>query len=123
MADLCLDEYTSHGHCGVVSPDGTVDNDATIALYAQVAVAQAQAGAAVVAPSGMMDGQVAAIRVALDGAGFTDTIVLAYAAKYASGLYGPFREAVNVEIVGGGDRKGYQAGLPQPTRGVARSPR
>jgi porphobilinogen synthase len=108
MADLCLDEYTSHGHCGVLLPDGTVDNDATIALYAQVAVAQAQAGAAVVAPSGMMDGQVAAIRAALDGAGFTDTIILAYAAKYASGLYGPFREAVGVEIVGGGDRKGYQ---------------
>jgi porphobilinogen synthase len=108
MADLCLDEYTSHGHCGVVLPDGTVDNDATIALYAQVAVAQAQAGAAVVAPSGMMDGQVGAIRSALDQAGFTDTIILAYAAKYASGLYGPFRDAVGVEIVGGGDRKGYQ---------------
>lgn len=108
MADLCLDEYTSHGHCGVVLPDGTVDNDATIALYAQVAVAQAQAGAAVVAPSGMMDGQVGAIRDALDQAGFTDTIILAYAAKYASGLYGPFRDAVGVEIVGGGDRKGYQ---------------
>jgi porphobilinogen synthase len=89
-------------------PDGTVDNDATIALYARVAVAQAQAGAAVVAPSGMMDGQVAAIRVALDDAGFTDTIILAYAAKYASGLYGPFRDAVGVEIVEGGDRKGYQ---------------
>jgi porphobilinogen synthase len=108
MADLCLDEYTSHGHCGVLLADGTVDNDATIALYAQVAVAQAQAGAAVVAPSGMMDGQVGAIRVALDQAGFTDTIVLAYAAKYASGLYGPFRDAVGVEIVGGGDRQGYQ---------------
>jgi len=108
MADLCLDEYTSHGHCGVLLANGTVDNDATIALYAQVAVAQAQAGAAVVAPSGMMDGQVAAIRVALDQAGFTDTIILAYAAKYASGLYGPFRDAVGVEIVAGGDRKGYQ---------------
>jgi porphobilinogen synthase len=108
MADLCLDEYTSHGHCGVVLSDGTVDNDATIELYAKVAVAQAHAGAAVVAPSGMMDGQVAAIRSALDDAGFTDTIILAYAAKYASGLYGPFRDAVGVEIVGGGDRKGYQ---------------
>ena len=108
MADLCLDEYTSHGHCGVLLPDGTVDNDATIALYARVAVAQAQAGASVVAPSGMMDGQVAAIRAGLDDAGFTDTVILAYAAKYASGLYGPFRDAVSVEIVGGGDRKGYQ---------------
>ena len=108
MADLCLDEYTSHGHCGVLLADGTVDNDATIALYAKVALAQAQAGAAVVAPSGMMDGQVAAIREALDESGFSDTIVLAYAAKYASGLYGPFRDAVGVEIVGGGDRKGYQ---------------
>jgi porphobilinogen synthase len=108
MADLCLDEYTSHGHCGVLLADGTVDNDATIALYAQVALAQARAGAAVVAPSGMMDGQVAAIRAALDEAGFTNTIILAYAAKYASGLYGPFRDAVGVEIVGGGDRKGYQ---------------
>jgi porphobilinogen synthase len=108
MADLCLDEYTSHGHCGVVRPDGTVDNDATIELYGRVAVAQAQAGAAVVAPSGMMDGQVGAIRAALDGAGFEETVILAYAAKYASGLYGPFRDAVGVEIIGGGNRKGYQ---------------
>jgi porphobilinogen synthase len=108
MADLCLDEYTSHGHCGVLLSDGTVDNDATIELYAKVAVAQVEAGAAVVAPSGMMDGQVAAIRGGLDDAGFTDTVILAYAAKYASGLYGPFRDAVGVEIVGGGDRKGYQ---------------
>ena len=88
--------------------DGTVDNDATLELYARVALAQAEAGAAVVAPSGMMDGQVGAIRSALDGAGFDETIIMAYAAKYASGLYGPFRDAVGVEIVGGGDRKGYQ---------------
>ena len=108
MADLCLDEYTTHGHCGVLRRDGTVDNDATIELYGRVAVAQAEAGAAVVAPSGMMDGQVAAIRSALDSAGFEETIILAYAAKYASGLYGPFREAVGVEIAGGGDRKSYQ---------------
>jgi porphobilinogen synthase len=108
MADLCLDEYTSHGHCGVLGVDGTVDNDATIELYARVALAQARAGAAVVAPSGMMDGQVGAIRGALDAEGFTDTLILAYAAKYASGLYGPFREAVGVEIASGGDRKGYQ---------------
>ena len=108
MADLCLDEYTDHGHCGIVRADGTVDNDATIELYGRVAVAQAEAGAHVVAPSGMMDGQVAAIREALDGAGHTDTSILAYAAKYASALYGPFRDAVQVEIAGGGDRKGYQ---------------
>jgi porphobilinogen synthase len=108
IADLCLDEYTAHGHCGVLKRDGTVDNDATIELYARVAVAQVEAGAAVVAPSGMMDGQVGAIRRALDGAGYDETIILAYAAKYASGLYGPFREAVGVEIAGGGDRKAYQ---------------
>ena len=108
MADLCLDEYTDHGHCGIVRADGTVDNDATIELYGRVAVAQAEAGAHVVAPSGMMDGQVAAIREALDGACHTDTSILAYAAKYASALYGPFRDAVQVEIAGGGDRKGYQ---------------
>jgi porphobilinogen synthase len=108
MADLCLDEYTDHGHCGLVRPDGTVDNDRTVELYARVAVAQAEAGADVCAPSGMMDGQVAAIRAALDGSGHTETIVLAYAAKYASALYGPFRDAVDVTIAGGGDRKGYQ---------------
>ena len=108
MADLCLDEYTDHGHCGIVRADGTVDNDATIELYAKVAVAQADAGTDVCAPSGMMDGQVAAIRAALDGSGHDETIVLAYAAKYASALYGPFRDAVDVTIVGGGDRKGYQ---------------
>jgi porphobilinogen synthase len=108
MADLCLDEYTSHGHCGVLRRDGTVDNDATLELYAQTALAQATAGAAVVAPSGMMDGQVGAIRRALDDAGFEETVIMAYAAKYASALYGPFREAVGVEIANGGDRRGYQ---------------
>src|SRR6185295_6029828 len=108
FADLCLDEYTDHGHCGVLTPDGDVDNDATIDLYAQVALAQATAGADVVAPSGMMDGQVAAIRDALDEDGFESVAVLAYAAKYASALYGPFRDAVDVTIAGGGDRKGYQ---------------
>jgi porphobilinogen synthase len=108
IADNCLDEYTDHGHCGVVRDDGTVDNDATVELYARVALAQASAGADVVAPSGMMDGQVAAIRDALDGDGYIDTAILAYAAKYASALYGPFRDAVDVTIAGGGDRKGYQ---------------
>ena len=108
MADLCLDEYTDHGHCGVLTGAGEVDNDATIELYGEVAVAQAAAGADVVAPSGMMDGQVAAIRAALDSGGHGDTVILAYAAKYASALYGPFREAVDVTIAGGGDRKGYQ---------------
>ena len=108
MADNCLDEYTDHGHCGVLTAAGEVDNDATIELYARAAVAQADAGAHVVAPSGMMDGQVGAIRAALDGTGHGDTAVLAYSAKYASALYGPFRDAVDVRIVGGGDRKGYQ---------------
>jgi porphobilinogen synthase len=108
VADLCLDEYTEHGHCGLLAADGTVDNDATLERYGRVAVAQAAAGADLVAPSGMMDGQVAAIRAALDGAGHADTAILAYAAKFASVLYGPFREAVDVEIMGGGDRRGYQ---------------
>lgn len=108
IADLCVDEYTDHGHCGVLGPDGDVDNDATLGLYGRAAVAQATAGADVVAPSGMMDGQVAAIRSALDGAGHQGTPILAYSAKYASGLYGPFRDAVDVTIAGGGDRKGYQ---------------
>ncbi|MGH8981832.1 MAG: porphobilinogen synthase [Acidimicrobiales bacterium] len=107
MADLCLDEYTDHGHCGVLA-GGAVDNDATLERYARVAVAQATAGAHVVAPSGMMDGQVACIRQALDAAGHDEVAILAYAAKYASALYGPFREAVAVEIAGGGDRRGYQ---------------
>jgi porphobilinogen synthase len=93
MADLCFCEYTDHGHCGVVRKDGTIDNDATLQLAARTAVAQAKAGCDVVAPSGMMDGQVAAIRKALDSAGFTDTAILAYAVKYASAFYGPFRDA------------------------------
>ena len=108
MADLCLDEYTTHGHCGVLHEDTTVDNDATLEIYGRIAVAQAEAGAAVVAPSGMMDGQVGAIRRALDDAGFAQTVILAYAVKYASALYGPFREAVEVSIADGGDRHGYQ---------------
>jgi porphobilinogen synthase len=108
IADLCLDEYTDHGHCGILDSRGEVDNDLTLERYAEVAVAQAQAGAHVVAPSGMMDGQVAAIRTGLDAAGFPGVSILAYAAKYASALYGPFRDAVNVRIAGGGDRKGYQ---------------
>ena len=108
MADLCVDEYTSHGHCGIVGADGEVDNDATLEIYCKAAVAQAQAGANVVAPSGMMDGQVGAIRSALDDAGFENVAIMAYSAKYASALYGPFRDAVDVQIVGGGHRKGYQ---------------
>jgi porphobilinogen synthase len=108
VTDLCLDEYTSHGHCGVLAPDGTVDNDATLELYGRVAVAQAGAGADMVAPSGMMDGQVAAIRAALDRSGFSQVAILAYAAKYASALYGPFRDAVDVAIADGGDRRQYQ---------------
>jgi len=108
MSDLCVDEYTSHGHCGVLNKHGDVDNDATLDIYCRAALAQATAGAHVVAPSGMMDGQVGAIRAALDGAGFSDVAIMAYSAKYASGLYGPFRDAVDVQIQGGGNRKGYQ---------------
>ncbi len=108
MTDLCVDEYTDHGHCGIVDQHGNVDNDATLDLYVQAALAQARAGAQVVAPSGMMDGQVAAIRTALDAEHFHEVAILAYAAKYASGLYGPFRDAVDVEIADGGDRRGYQ---------------
>jgi len=108
MADLCLDEYTDHGHCGVLGSGGEVLNDPTLELYQRIALAQAAAGADVVAPSGMMDGQVAAIRAALDGDGRHDVAVLAYAAKYASALYGPFRDAVDVAIAGGGDRRAYQ---------------
>ena len=106
MSDVCLDEFTDHGHCGVLAPDGAVDNDATLELYAQMAVAQADAGAHVLGPSGMMDGQVGVIRNALDAAGHQDTAVLAYAAKYASAFYGPFREAVDSQLVG--DRRTYQ---------------
>jgi porphobilinogen synthase len=108
IADLCIDEYTDHGHCGVLDEHGDVDNDKTLEIYAAAALAQARAGAHVVAPSGMMDGQVGRIRAALDGEGFDGVAILAYSAKYASGLYGPFRDAVDVTIVGGGDRKGYQ---------------
>jgi porphobilinogen synthase len=108
ISDLCLDEYTDHGHCGLLDGRGEVDNDATLVAYGEVAVAQASAGAHFVAPSGMMDGQVAAIRAALDHSGHGDVGILAYAAKYASALYGPFRDAVDVSIAEGGDRKGYQ---------------
>jgi porphobilinogen synthase len=106
MSDLCLDEFTDHGHCGILDANGAVDNDATLAIYARMGVAQARAGAHVVAPSGMMDGQVGVIRQALDAAGFTDVAVLAYAAKYASAFYGPFREAVDSQLQG--DRRTYQ---------------
>jgi len=107
MADLCLCEYTDHGHCGPLTSAGEVDNDVTIARYADVAVAQARAGADVIAPSGMMDGQVGAIRAALDGGGFDDRAILAYAAKYASAFYGPFRDAAE-SIPAHGDRRSYQ---------------
>jgi porphobilinogen synthase len=107
MADLCLDEYTDHGHCGLLTDAGEVDNDATLERYASIAVAQARAGAHVVAPSGMMDGQVAAIRAALDGAGFGDVAICAYSAKYASGFYGPFRDAAECAPQFG-DRAAYQ---------------
>jgi porphobilinogen synthase len=108
MADLCLDEYTDHGHCGILGPTGEVLNDPTLELYQHIALTQAEAGADVVAPSGMMDGQVAAIRAALDGGGHDRVAILAYASKYASALYGPFRDAVDVTIAGGGDRRAYQ---------------
>ena len=106
MADTCLDEFTDHGHCGVLDDAGRVDNDATLALYQAMAVAQAEAGAHVVGPSGMMDGQVLAIREGLDAAGHTDTAILAYSAKYASAFFGPFREAVGSSL--SGDRRTYQ---------------
>jgi porphobilinogen synthase len=106
MADLCLDEFTDHGHCGVLDSRGRVDNDATVEIYAQMGVVQAESGAHVVGPSGMMDGQVGAIRTALDDAGHDETVILAYAAKYSSAFYGPFREAVDSSLQG--DRKTYQ---------------
>jgi porphobilinogen synthase len=106
MSDLCLDEFTDHGHCGVLADDGSVDNDATLALYAQMGIAQAEAGAHMVAPSGMMDGQIGVIRKALDAAGHQNVSVLAYAAKYAGAFYGPFREAVESTLQG--DRRQYQ---------------
>ncbi|RYY48727.1 MAG: porphobilinogen synthase [Actinomycetales bacterium] len=106
MADLCLDEFTDHGHCGVLDDHGRVDNDATLEIYGRMGVAQAEAGAHLVGPSGMMDGQVGVVRSALDAAGHTDVAILAYAAKYASAFYGPFREAVDSSLQG--DRKTYQ---------------
>lgn len=116
MADLCLDEFTDHGHCGVLDSSGAVDNDATLEIYAQMAVVQAEAGADVVAPSGMMDGQVAVIRQALDEAGHQDIPILAYAAKYASAYYGPFREAVDSQLQG--DRRQYQMDAPNRTEAL-----
>jgi porphobilinogen synthase len=106
MSDLCLDEFTDHGHCGLLADDGTVDNDATLRVYGEMAVAQAEAGAHLLGPSGMMDGQVGAIREALDRAGHLSTGILAYSAKYASAFYGPFRDAMESQLTG--DRKTYQ---------------
>ena len=106
MSDVCLDEFTDHGHCGVLTPSGAVDNDATVEIYAEMAVLHAAAGAHVVAPSGMMDGQVAAIRTALEAAGQLDVAIMAYGAKYASAFFGPFREAVASSLQG--DRQTYQ---------------
>jgi porphobilinogen synthase len=120
MADLCLDEYTDHGHCGILTPAGQVDNDATLERYASIAVAQAVAGVHVVAPSGMMDGQVAAIRTALDQAGFGEVAICAYSAKYASAFYGPFRDAAECAPQFG-DRASYQqdpAGVEEALREV-----
>jgi porphobilinogen synthase len=120
MSDLCLDEFTSHGHCGVLAPDGSVDNDATLVRYADMAVAQAAAGVHVVGPSGMMDGQVGVVRGALDAAGYTDVTILAYAVKYASAFFGPFREAVESALEG--DRRAYQqdpANIRESLREVA----
>ncbi|MFN8125433.1 MAG: porphobilinogen synthase [Candidatus Nanopelagicales bacterium] len=116
MADLCLDEFTDHGHCGVLTDTGAVDNDATLAQYAAMALAQARAGVDVVGLSGMMDGQVAAVRAALDDAGRSDVVLLAYAAKYASAWYGPFREAVDSALVG--DRRTYQQDPANRREGV-----
>ncbi len=106
MSDCCLDEFTDHGHCGVLAEDGSVDNDATLARYADMAVIQAESGAHMIGPSGMMDGQVGVIREALDKAGYVHTSILAYAVKYSSAFYGPFREAVDSQLTG--DRKTYQ---------------
>ncbi|MET7667171.1 porphobilinogen synthase [Micromonospora luteifusca] len=120
MSDLCLDEFTSHGHCGLLTGDGEVDNDSTLAAYAEMAVAQAAAGVGMVGPSGMMDGQVGVVRRALDAAGHQDVSVLAYAVKYASAFYGPFREAVESALEG--DRRTYQqdpANLRESLREVA----
>ncbi|MGP4015193.1 porphobilinogen synthase [Saccharopolyspora sp. 5N708] len=106
MADLCLDEFTDHGHCGVLDDDGNVDNDRTLQIYGEMAVVQAQSGAHVVGPSGMMDGQVGVIRDSLDATGFADTSIVAFSAKYASAFYGPFRDAIDSQLKG--DRKTYQ---------------
>jgi len=116
MSDLCLDEFTDHGHCGVLTPDGRVDNDRTLEAYAEMALAQADAGVDMVGPSGMMDGQVAAVRGALDAAGHTDVAILAYSAKYASSFYGPFREAVDSSLQG--DRRTYQQDAANAREGV-----
>jgi porphobilinogen synthase len=116
MADLCLDEFTDHGHCGVLAEDGSVDNDATLEVYARMAVAQAGAGVDLVGPSGMMDGQVGAIRAALDAAGHPQVGILAYSAKYASAFYGPFREAVDSSLTG--DRRTYQQDSANLVEGV-----
>ena len=116
MSDLCLDEFTDHGHCGVLDSSGSVDNDATLEIYAQMGVVQAESGADVVAPSGMMDGQVAVIRQSLDDAGHQDIAILAYAAKYASAYYGPFRDAVDSQLQG--DRRQYQMDAPNRTEAI-----
>ena len=117
IADLCLDEYTDHGHCGVLDAEGNVDNDRTLERYRRIALAQAEAGAQMVGPSGMMDGQVAAIRDALDGAGFERVGILAYAAKFASAFYGPFREAAEC-APRFGDRTGYQMDPPNADEAI-----
>jgi porphobilinogen synthase len=116
MSDLCIDEFTDHGHCGVLTPDGRVDNDATLAVYADMARAHADAGVDMVGPSGMMDGQVRVIRDALDHDGHTDVSILAYSAKYASAFFGPFREAVGSSLVG--DRRTYQQDSANGVEGV-----
>ena len=121
IADLCLDEYTDHGHCGVLAEDGSVDNDATLERYRRIAVAQAEAGAHMVGPSGMMDGQVAAIRDALDAAGHDGVGIMAYAAKFASAFYGPFRDAAEC-APRFGDRAGYQMDPANARRGDPRDP-
>ena len=116
MSDLCLDEFTDHGHCGLLTPDGRVDNDRTLAAYAEMARAQAEAGVDMVGPSGMMDGQVAVIRAALDATEHTDVAILAYSAKYASAFFGPFREAVASSLIG--DRRTYQQDPANAVEGV-----
>jgi len=116
MSDLCLDEFTDHGHCGVLDARGRVDNDATLAVYAEMAIAHAEAGVHMVGPSGMMDGQVGVIRTALDGSGHDDVSILAYSAKYTSAFYGPFREAVDSSLQG--DRRTYQQNPANALEGV-----